>query len=69
MLDGTVVGATASVVYSPTVDKILAFAYVKPHANIDGQAVDVIIAGQPRAGRVITEPAYDPASQRPRTDG
>jgi dimethylglycine dehydrogenase len=30
--DGKVVGSTASVVYGHTVGKILAFAYVKPHA-------------------------------------
>jgi dimethylglycine dehydrogenase len=32
MLDGKVVGSTASVAYGHTVGSILAFAYLKPHA-------------------------------------
>jgi dimethylglycine dehydrogenase len=65
---GKVVGATASVAYGHTVGSILAFAYLKPHAAIPGTDVEVIIAGASRAGRVLGQAAYDPQSERPRTD-
>ncbi|KUF10731.1 FAD-dependent oxidoreductase [Pseudoponticoccus marisrubri] len=68
MLDGTVVGSTASVAYGHTVGKILAFAYVKPHAAAPGTALQVIIHGTPRAARVLGAPAYDPQSLLPRAD-
>lgn len=68
LLDGTVVGSTASIAYGPTVGKILAFAYIKPYAAKPDTALDVIIHGQPRAARVLSEPAYDPQSLLPRTD-
>ncbi len=68
MLDGRVVGSTASVVYGHTVGKILAFAYVKPDAAAPGTAVEVVIHGKPRAGRILGQPAYDPESLLPRTD-
>ncbi|MEC3862644.1 FAD-dependent oxidoreductase [Mesobacterium sp. TK19101] len=68
LIDGTVVGSTASVAYGHTVGKILAFAYIRPEANLPGQEVEVIIAGQPRAGRILGAAAFDPESQRPRAD-
>lgn len=68
MVDGEIVGSTASVVYSPTVGKILAFAYLKPQAAIPGTAFQAIIHGAPRAGRVLGAPAYDPESLLPRAD-
>ena len=68
MLDGTVVGSTASVAYGHTVGKILAFAYIKPDAAAPGTALEVIIHGTPRTARVLGEPAYDPQSLLPRTD-
>ncbi|MCR9157341.1 MAG: FAD-dependent oxidoreductase [Rhodobacteraceae bacterium] len=68
MLEGKVVGSTASVAYGHTVGKILAFAYIKPHAAAPGTALEVIIHGQPRAARVVGEPAYDPKSLLPRAD-
>ena len=68
LLHGEVVGSTASVVYSPTVDKVLAFAYIKPGAAAPGTALEVVIHGSPRAARVLGGPVYDPASERPRTD-
>lgn len=67
-LNGTVVGSTASVVYGHSVGKILAFAYVKPHAAAPGAALEVVIHGKPRAARVLGEPAYDPQSLLPRAD-
>ncbi|MEL6521779.1 MAG: FAD-dependent oxidoreductase [Pseudomonadota bacterium] len=68
LLDGQVIGSTASVAYGPTVGRLLAFAYIKPHAAQPGTALEVIIHGTPRAARVLAEPAYDPQSLRPRTD-
>jgi len=68
LIDGTVLGSTASVVYGHTVGKILAFAYIRPQANIPGQEVDLVIAGAPRKGRILGAAAYDPQSQRPRMD-
>ena len=65
---GQVVGSTASVAFGHTHGKILAFAYVKPHANVPGAEVEVIIAGQPRRGRILGAPVYDPESALPRTD-
>ncbi|MEO1564027.1 MAG: glycine cleavage T C-terminal barrel domain-containing protein, partial [Pseudomonadota bacterium] len=67
-MDGEVVGATSSVAYGHTVGKILAFAYVKPKAATPGQALEVVIAGEPRAASVLGEAAYDPQSELPRTD-
>ena len=68
LLDGKVVGSTASVAYGHTVGKILAFAYIKPHANVAGTEIEVIIAGTPRKGRILDAPAHDPESLKPRTD-
>jgi dimethylglycine dehydrogenase len=62
------VGATASVAYGHTVGKILAFAYLKPHAATPGTALEVLIAGKPRAACVLGAPAHDPDNLRPRTD-
>ena len=68
MLAGQVVGSTASVAYGHTVGKILAFAYLAPEAAQPGTPLTVIIHGNPRAARVLAEPAYDPESRLPRTD-
>ena len=68
MLNGHVVGSTASVAYGHTVGKILAFAYIKPHAAAPGTELQVVIHGTSRTARVLGEPAYDPASVLPRTD-
>jgi dimethylglycine dehydrogenase len=68
LLGGKVVGSTASVVYGHTVGKILAFAYLKPHAARPGTALRVVIHGKARAASVLGEPAYDPQSLLPRAD-
>ncbi|MEM9715504.1 MAG: FAD-dependent oxidoreductase [Pseudomonadota bacterium] len=67
-MDGEVVGATSSVAFGHTVGKILAFAYVKPKAATPGQALEVVVAGEPRPAKVLGEAAYDPQSELPRTD-
>jgi dimethylglycine dehydrogenase len=69
LLDGEVVGSTASVAFGHTVGKILAFAYVRPQAAQPGTSVEVVVHGSPRPARILADPAYDPASVRPRTDG
>ncbi len=68
MYNGEVVGSTASVAYGPTVGRGLAFAYIKPTAAEPDTALEVIIHGKPRPARVLSEPAYDPKSLKPRTD-
>jgi len=68
LLNGHVVGSTASVVFSPTVGKILAFAYVEPQAAEPGTSLGVVIHGQSRSARVLSEPVYDPQGLKPRTD-
>ena len=68
MFEGKVVGSTASVAFGPTVGKILAFAYIKPEAAKAGTSLEVIIHGEPRAARVLGQPAYDPESLKPRLD-
>jgi len=68
LLNGQVVGSTASVAYGHTVGKILAFAYIKPEAAAPETALEVVIHGTPRPAKVLGEPAYDPASKLPRTD-
>lgn len=68
LLEGAVVGSTASVAYGHTVGKILAFAYIKPHAATPGTSLKVVIAGEPRAAKVLGDAAYDPQSLLPRVD-
>ncbi len=65
---GQPVGLTSSLAYGHTVGKILAFAYVRPEAAVPGTEVDVVLLGEPRKGRILGQPAYDPASLRPRAD-
>ena len=66
--NGTVVGSLASVAYGHSVGKILAFAYIKPHAAAAGTELTVVIAGKDRPAVVHDKPAYDPESILPRTD-
>lgn len=68
MMDGQVVGSTASVVFGSTVGKILAFAYIKPEAATPGTVLQIIIHGAPRNAHVLSEPVYDPQSLKPRAD-
>jgi hypothetical protein len=44
LLDGAVVGSTASVAYGHTVGKILAFAYIKPEAAVPGTRLEVALS-------------------------
>ena len=67
-VDGQMIGSTSSVAYGHSHGKILAFAYVKPHVYVDGAACEVMIAGEMRKGRFLTDPVYDPKSELPRMD-
>ena len=67
-MDGTVVGSTASVAYGHTVGKVLAFAYVKPHAAEPGTRLEVFMNETWRPARVLGEAAYDPGNILPRAD-
>ena len=67
LLEGNVIGSTASVAYGPRTAKTLAFAYIKPEAHIAGQDIEVVVAGTPRPARVLGNHAvYDPESKIPR---
>ncbi len=68
LLNGRVVGSTASVAFGPTVGKILAFAYINPVAAAPGTALEVVVHGRRRAAQVLDQAAYDPENRRPRTD-
>jgi len=67
--DGKVVGSTSSVAYGPSVDKILAFAYVDPIAAHEGTALQIMVHGKKRDATVLGAPVYDPQSLLPRVDG
>ncbi len=66
LCEDIVVGSVSSIVYSPTVDKVLAFAYLKPEATVANTALSVIIAGEGRAATVLAEPVYDSKNKQPR---
>jgi len=68
LFKGKPVGSIASITYSPTCEKILAFAYIDPVAATPGTDLSVLIAGQPRPARVLGGPAHDPENNRPRSD-
>ena len=68
LLNGEVVGAVTSAVFSHTVNAVLAFAYVKPRAACTGSKLHVITAGQSMAATVLNRAAHDPENLRPRTE-
>jgi len=68
LMDGTVVGSTASVAFGHTLGRILAFAYIKPEAATAGQSLQVVIAGEPRNAVVRDKALYDPENVLPRSD-
>ena len=67
--DGKVVGSVSSITYGHSVGRILAFAYVKPHAAMTGTRLEVVVMNAPRPAVVLGEAAYDPENLLPRTDG
>ncbi len=65
-MNGGRVGQVSSGGYGFSVGKSLAFAYVTPEAAKPGAELEVMILGDKRPARVLAEPAYDPANERPR---
>ncbi|HMB76536.1 MAG TPA: aminomethyltransferase family protein, partial [Kiloniellaceae bacterium] len=68
LLKGRRVGAVSSGGYGPTLRKSLAFAYLEPACAAPGTALEVMILGTPRPATVLSAPAYDPESLRPRME-
>ena len=66
--EGDVVGSVSSITYGHSVGKILAFAYVKPHAALEGTALEIVVMNEPRPAMVLGEAAYDPQNLLPRAD-
>ncbi len=64
---GKHVGLTSSVAYGMSVDKLLAFGYIKPDFSAPGTELEVMIMGMPRPARILAEPVYDPANEKPRS--
>ncbi|MEM1276479.1 MAG: aminomethyltransferase family protein, partial [Pseudomonadota bacterium] len=62
------IGLTSSIAYGHRVQKLLAFAFLHPDFIAAGTELEVIVMGQRRTARVLAEPAYDAASNLPRTD-
>ena len=58
---------TSSVAYGHRVQKLLAFAYVKPEHAAPGSKLEVMIMGAPRPAVVLGEPVYDPQNLLPRS--
>jgi dimethylglycine dehydrogenase len=65
-LDGQRVGQVSSGGYGFSVGKSLAFAYLDPQAAVPGTELEVMVLGERRPARVLAEPVYDPANERPR---
>ncbi|MEC8130335.1 MAG: FAD-dependent oxidoreductase [Pseudomonadota bacterium] len=66
--EGDVVGSVSSITYGHSVGKILAFAYLKPHAALEGTALEIVVMNEPRPAMVLGEAAYDPQNLLPRAD-
>ncbi len=55
-----VVGSVTSIAYSPTMQTILAFAYIEPEAIDSPSPLSVVIQNVRRHAQLLREPAYDP---------
>jgi dimethylglycine dehydrogenase len=65
VFDGdTNVGLTTSGVWSHTLNKSVALAYVKADKAVPGTKLQVNVLGQMRSATVHAEPLYDPKNQR-----
>ena len=60
------IGVTTSGAYGHRVRRSLAFACVPPDFAAPGSTFDVVIQGDPRAARVLAQPAFDPDNSRMR---
>jgi dimethylglycine dehydrogenase len=59
-----IVGLTTSGAYGHAVNKSLAFGYVDPALNRQGEEFEILMLGEKRKARVIPEPAYDAENAR-----
>ncbi|MEE9589825.1 MAG: aminomethyltransferase family protein, partial [Hyphomicrobiaceae bacterium] len=66
LAEGVCIGSTSSVAFGHGVQKLLAFAYLKPQYGEPGTKLEVMIMGEPRPAVVLGAPVYDPANKRPR---
>ncbi len=64
MKDGAVVGMTTSGGHGYRTGASYAFAFVRPELAVAGTEFDVVILDEPRRGRVLAAPAYDPSNER-----
>ena len=55
---GSTVGEITSGTFSPTLERPIAMAYVRPEVTEVGTQVEVDIRGKPAAARVVTLPFY-----------
>jgi aminomethyltransferase len=56
--DGREVGTVCSGTLAPTLEKVIAMAYVEPAATAVGTALEVDVRGKPAAARVVALPFY-----------
>ena len=61
------IGLTTSGTWGHTVDRGLAFAYVKPRYKAPGTRFDVQLMSDRRPAVVLDGPAYDPNNEKPRS--
>ena len=63
--DDRLVGTVSSIAYGHSVEKILAFAYIKPEFAGAGTKLQIMIMGKIRDAVVQDQPAYDAENLRP----
>ncbi len=66
MQNGKIVGLTTGGAYGHAVEKSLTFAYVDPKKADMGAPFEIEIFAEPKAARIVAQPAYDPDNERPR---
>ena len=64
MQNGKVVGLTTGGAYGFAVEKSLTFAYVDPQKADMDAPFEIEIFAEPKAARIIAQPAYDPDNER-----
>jgi dimethylglycine dehydrogenase len=58
------VGITTGGAYGHAIGKSLTFAYVDPKLAQDGQAFEIMMQGERRKARIVSQPAWDPKNER-----
>ena len=66
-VDGTMRGRVTSGGYGYTVERSIAYAYLRAEAAEVGRPVEVEIFGSWVGGEVVSEPLYDPDGSRVRS--